>query len=86
MRTRRRAAETLAAADCASDFSSKVSKLVLERGLSAAKCLWKGCPNNALLGGFICAEHSIQKFRDPQGRLQEELKRLLDDLNPACRQ
>ena len=83
LRNRRITVEALAAADSISDTNEKVAALVRERGLSDANCVWRGCPHKALVGGYNCGDHFVQKDADPRRRLPTEFGRLLSELNEA---
>ena len=81
LRSGRRAAEALAAAD----RSKELQSLVAKRGLADTSCIWKDCGQKALAGLYVCAEHHLRNAPDLylELRMRPELHRILGDLSRA---
>jgi hypothetical protein len=74
--------EELVAADEVTARNRKLTMLIGERGVGDTRCLWTGCPNEALAGGYICARHSLgDPDSDPKQRRGPALEALLGDLS-----
>jgi hypothetical protein len=84
LQTTQEEVEALVAADEVTGRFERITAPTGERGEGDARCLWMGCPNNALPGGYICARHSLgDPDSDPKQRRGPALEAVLGDLSRA---
>ena len=76
--------EALVAADEITGRFERIATPMGERAAGDARCLWTGCPNNALPGSYICARHSLgDPSSDPKQRRGPALEAVLAELSRA---
>ena len=78
------ASEAIASLVAADEVEARTERLTAlsELGTGDTRCLWAGCPNEALPGSFICARHSLaDPDSDPKQRRGPALEAILGDLS-----
>jgi hypothetical protein len=78
------ASEAIALLVAADEVEARTERLATlsERGTGDTRCLWAGCPNQALPGSYICARHSLaDPDSDPKQRRGPALEAILGDLS-----
>jgi hypothetical protein len=76
--------EALVAADEVTGRFERFTGHAGPRQSAEARCLWVGCPNEALAGGTICARHSLgDPYSDPKQRRGPALEGILTGMSRA---
>jgi len=84
LQTTQEEVEALVAADEVTGRFERIATPMGERAVGDARCLWTGCPNDALPGGYICARHSLgDPSSDPKQRRGPALEAVLAELSRA---